>query len=156
MKEHADKCSHAKSADLNVGDRVLVKQPKKSKMSTPFNPEPFEIKEKKGSMITAQNADPTVTINASFFKKLPSNIQVHPVPSDEEDQSSPFIEAAEAVEPVGPAGPAGPPAVVHVPVEPDELPAVAPVEPVEPVEPSALRRSARTRRVPEHVKDFVT
>ena len=152
MKEYADKCSHTKSVDLKVGDTVLIKQPKKNKMSTPFNPEPFKIKEKKGSMITAQNAERTVTRNASFLKKLPSNIPVHPVPSDEEDQSSPFTEAAEAVEPVGPAGP---PAVVHVPVEPDELPAVVPVEPVELVEPPALHRSARTRRVPEHFKDYV-
>ena len=51
IKEYADKCSHAESADLNAGDKVLVKQPKRNKMSTSFNPEPFEIKKKKGSMI---------------------------------------------------------------------------------------------------------
>ena len=74
------------------------------------------------------------------LKSFLPTYQCTQVPSDEEDQSSPFIEAAKAVEPVGPAGP---PAVVHVPVEPDELPAVLPVEPVKlPV----LRRSARTKK----------
>ncbi len=85
VKEYADKY-------LNVDDKVLIKQPKQNKMSTPFKPEPFEITDNKGSMITAQNAEHSVTRNASFFKKLPSNI--HPMPSDEEEQSTPFIDAA--------------------------------------------------------------
>ena len=37
MKEYADTCSDAKSADLNVGDRVLVKQPKKKKTRCPHH-----------------------------------------------------------------------------------------------------------------------
>ena len=80
MKEYADKCSDAKSTDLSVGDKVLIKQPKQNKMSTPFKPEPLQITHKKGSMITAQNGECNVTRNSSFFK-LPSNIPVHPVPS---------------------------------------------------------------------------
>ena len=32
VKEYADKRSHAKSTDLNVGDKVLIKQPKKDKI----------------------------------------------------------------------------------------------------------------------------
>lgn len=46
MKEYADRCSHAKNTDLSVGDKVLLKQPKQNKMSTPFKPEPLEIKDK--------------------------------------------------------------------------------------------------------------
>ena len=129
MKEYADKYSHAKSKDLDVGDKVLIKQPKKVKMSTPFKPELLEIKDKKGSMITAQTGEYTVTRNASFFKKLPSKL---PVPSDEEEHSTPLTEAAETVEPVTAA------------------------EPVGSSEPPALRRSARTRRMPEYFKDYVT
>ena len=142
MKEYADKCSNAKSTDLSVGDKVLIKQPKQNKMSTPFKPEPLQITHKKGSMITAQNGERTVTRNSSFFKKLPSNIPVHPAPSDEEEQSTPYIETPETVEPV----------------ETAESPAVEPVEPpaLTPVESPALRRSTRARRVPEHFKDYVT
>ena len=54
MKGYADKCNNAKNTDLDVGDKVLIKQPKQNKMSTPFKPEPFEITDKKGSMIRAQ------------------------------------------------------------------------------------------------------
>ena len=32
MKEYADKRSHKKSTDLNVGDKVLIKQPRKDKI----------------------------------------------------------------------------------------------------------------------------
>jgi len=154
MKEYADKCNHARNTDLNVGDKVLIKQPKQNKMSTPFKPEPFEITDKKGSMITAQNAEHTMTRNASFFKKLPSNIPVH----REEEQSTPFIDAAEAVEPIETVEP---PTVT--PVESPRNAPVAPpgnasVEPptVTPVELPPLRRSERARRVPDHFKDYVT
>ena len=104
-------------------------------MSTPFKPEPLEIKDKKGSIITAQNAERTVTRNASFFKKLPSSVPVQLIPSDEEEKFTPSIETAEAAE------------GYH---EADEA-----VED-EPEAPPALRRSERTRRVPEHFKDYVT
>lgn len=45
MKEYANNCSRAKRTDLTVGDKVLIKQPKQNKMSTPFKPEPLEIKD---------------------------------------------------------------------------------------------------------------
>ena len=131
MKEYADKRSHANSTDLNIGDKVLIKQPKKDKMSTPFSSEPLDIKDKKGSMITTQNEERTVIRNASFFKKLPSNIPVPPVPSDDEEQSTPLTETAEAVEPVTQAGP------------------IEPVEAVESSEPPVLHRS-------KYLKDYIT
>ena len=103
-------------------------------MSTPFKPEPLEIKDKKGNIVTAQNAERTVTRNASFFKKLPSSVPVQLIPSDEE-QFTPSIEAAEAAD------------VAEGNHEADEA-----VED-EPEAPPALRRSERTRRVPGHFKD---
>ncbi|KAK3720291.1 hypothetical protein QZH41_007748 [Actinostola sp. cb2023] len=95
MKEYADRHNHARASDLKVGDKVLVKQQKKNKLSTPFKPEPLEVKEKKGSMITAHNAEYTVTRNTSFFKKIPSSTQV-PLPlSDEEEELHPNNETDE-------------------------------------------------------------
>ena len=90
-------------------------------------------------MITTQNGERTVTRTSSFFKRLPSNTPVHPVPSDEEEQSTPYIETPETVEPV-------------------ESPTIEPVEPpaLAPVESPAPRRSVRARRVPEHLKDYIT
>ena len=100
MKKYSVKCSNVKTTDLSVGDKVLIKQPKQNKMSTPFEPEPLQITHKRGSIITAQDGERTVTRNSSFFKKLPSNIPVHPAPSDDEEQSAPYIETPETVETV--------------------------------------------------------
>ena len=150
MKEYADKCSNAKSTGLSVGDKVLIKQSKQNKMSTPFKPEPLQITHQKGSMITAQNGERTLTRNSSLFKKLPSDIPVHPVLSDEEEQSTPYMEAPETVEPVE--------TVESPSVTTNESPTVELVEPpalAPAVASRALRRSARARRVPKHFKDYV-
>ncbi|CAI6367348.1 unnamed protein product [Macrosiphum euphorbiae] len=57
--------------ELEVGDTVLVKQKEINKYSTPFNPEPLEIIEVKGTMITGRRDDQgQVTRNASHFKKI--------------------------------------------------------------------------------------
>ena len=65
----------------------------------------------KESMITAQNADQSITRNASFFKKLPSNISLNSVPIDEKteqssaitDEATESIELMETVDPVTPS-----------------------------------------------------
>lgn len=85
MKEYADRHNHAKASDLKVGDRVLIKQPKQNKMSTLFNPEPLEITKRKETMVTAQNAEKSVTSNTSFFKKIPSSTPATSTVSDGED-----------------------------------------------------------------------
>ena len=38
MKEYHDKRTNAKKRTFNIGDTVLVKQQKKNKLSTRFNP----------------------------------------------------------------------------------------------------------------------
>ncbi|XP_061176121.1 uncharacterized protein K02A2.6-like [Saccostrea echinata] len=73
MKQHADHYSRVKEIDLEVGDNVLVKQPKTSKLSTPYEPNPLEILKTKGTMVTAGNGEKTITRNASHFKKIESN-----------------------------------------------------------------------------------
>ena len=67
MKELSDSRSNAKDTTLQIGDKVLVKQPETDKLSTPFKPVSYEIVEKKGSMLT----DHVITRNSSFMKKIP-------------------------------------------------------------------------------------
>ena len=74
------------AGEYAVHGKDCGKQPKQNKMSTPFNPKPLEIKGDKGHMITVQNAERTVTRNASFFKKLSSSVPAQLIPSDEEKQ----------------------------------------------------------------------
>ena len=56
-------------------DTVLVRQPKKNKLSTPFNPEPLVVEEKKGSMVTAGDGFKTITRNSSILKIIPKNLK---------------------------------------------------------------------------------
>ena len=131
MKEYADTRNHARDSDLKVGDQVLIKQPKQNKMSTPFNPEPFQITEKKGSMITAQNAQKAVTRNTSFFKKISSRTPIPSTLVDEEEELQSSNEDLDQEFDIDSA-----------PTYTDS--AAAP----------SLRRSTRTRRAPEYLKDY--
>lgn len=73
-KQYADSRNKAKHREFEVGDKVLIKNDKKqNKLSTPYRPEPFFVKEKKGTMITASSKGKDITRNASCFKKLPKH-----------------------------------------------------------------------------------
>ena len=54
MKTYADERNNAKRSKLTIGDNVLVKQPKQNKLSNPFDTKPYQITEKKGTMVTAE------------------------------------------------------------------------------------------------------
>lgn len=69
-KEYADISRHAKSHDIQLGDTVLVVQPKVNKLTTPYNPQPFTVIRVEGTKITAMCGQRTITRNASLFKKI--------------------------------------------------------------------------------------
>ena len=71
MKELADSRNRAQENTFNVGDPVLVKQEKANKLSTMYDHTPYRIKQKKESMITAENEEgKCITRNSSHFKKI--------------------------------------------------------------------------------------
>ena len=70
MKTLAESRRPIKDSDIQVGDTVLVKQPKTGKFSTPYYPVPLEVTNKNHSLLTAEGADRSVTRNSSHFKKL--------------------------------------------------------------------------------------
>ena len=70
-KLHADNKSRARESSLSPGMVVLMKQPKQNKLSTPFDPNPFVVREKKETMVTASNDFKTVTRNSSQFNVIP-------------------------------------------------------------------------------------
>ncbi|KAL3864805.1 hypothetical protein ACJMK2_006458 [Sinanodonta woodiana] len=82
MKSYADQTRKAKKSNFKVGDSVLVKQEKRDKLSTPFDPKPYEVINKKGSMITARREDHQITRNSSFFKTVKNS--PHIPPSDDQ------------------------------------------------------------------------
>ena len=75
MKRYADKRLHAEANPIDTGDTVLVKQPRLNKLSTPFNPTPLVVTERKGTMVTAQRSDGSqVTRNVSMFRSIPQTL----------------------------------------------------------------------------------
>ena len=71
MKELADERNHAKENTFEIGDKVLVRQPQYSKLTSPYKPAPFEVIEKKGTMVTVENDQGRMTRNSSHMKKIP-------------------------------------------------------------------------------------
>jgi hypothetical protein len=55
---------------LSVGDSVLVKQPKRNKLTPAYNPHPAKVIGVKGSMVAVETDTNTVTRDGSKFKKL--------------------------------------------------------------------------------------
>ena len=81
MKMNADKFNHAKEHTILVGDTILVRQQKKNKLSTRFDPEPYQVTRVKGTMVTATR----LTRNISFFKKI-SPQQPHQQDTDRQEE----------------------------------------------------------------------
>lgn len=55
IKQYADKKHRAQNSVIHIGDTVLLRQKKHSKFSTKFDPHPFKVTRKKGTMVTASS-----------------------------------------------------------------------------------------------------
>jgi transposase InsO family protein len=154
MKSYADKRHHAKDTNLEPGDAVLIRQPKRNKFSTPFSPHPCIVKETKGSMITAMRNDgSTVTRNASMYKAIPANVPIS-IQEDEpvlnEELLEPTVDNPSARQPPTPVR--EPPTSVREPPTPMRKP-LTPAHKPSPVAP--LRRSQRSCVKPQRLIEQV-
>ena len=70
IKKYSDNHHHAKPKNIVVNDKVLVKQPKVTKLTPIYDPNPYIVVSRKGSMITAERDGRRITRNISFFKKI--------------------------------------------------------------------------------------
>ena len=68
MKAYADAKARATPSEIAIGDLVLARQRKQNKLSTPFDPRPFRVIRKKGTMVTACRSGKYITRNTSHFK----------------------------------------------------------------------------------------
>ena len=73
MKEYAENHGHIRRTDIGVGDLVLVKNCRTSKSEPYYDPEPYVVIYKKGTMITARRKDRKITRNATWFKVIPDD-----------------------------------------------------------------------------------
>ena len=75
--------SGVKKSEVKVGDNVLVRQERKNKLTSHFNPTPYVVTKREKSRVTARNADGhVITRNVSHFKFIPKQ---QPIDSDDSD-----------------------------------------------------------------------
>ena len=91
MKKHSDQALHTKPSHIQIGDTVLARQPRKHKLSPPFNPQPRTVVAVKGSMVTAEANGHSVTRNSSHFKRVaipnqPASYHAQSDPEDTDDE----------------------------------------------------------------------
>jgi len=87
QKVYVDQRRKAKYSTINVGDRVLVKQEKRNKLSTRFSTTPYTVISRTGTKITAQNnQNCTITRNVSHFKKIVPRNENESETSDNESE----------------------------------------------------------------------
>ena len=73
-KEYADRSRNAKNSSIQVGDQVLVKQQRENKLSSKFEPEPYEVIQRTGNevMLKASHGG-TYRRNVAHVKNFHSN-----------------------------------------------------------------------------------
>ena len=75
MKMYADTRARAKTSTIKVGDIVLARQRKYNKLSTRFDPVPFQVVRLNGTKVTACRNGKYITRNVSHFKVIDAEIQ---------------------------------------------------------------------------------
>ena len=167
MKACADNKANVKPCNVSLDEAVLVKSPfSASKGGTVYGPTPMTVVSKKGSMITAEGDNRTVTRNSSFFKNIyPPAVNQ----GNDESRNSGFGSSADekciqepalTFESSNAPGPNSldPPNTRHVK---DDLPSSSNLVPVpvsqtqtfQSCDPPPLRRSSR-RRIPRKILDL--
>ena len=86
-KQYADKRRNAQGSDLTPSDKVLVRQERRNKLSTPFAPEPYDVITKNGNSVVIESSEGVQSMrNTTHVKKYgepsPSPDETTPVPDD--------------------------------------------------------------------------
>ena len=76
MKFHAEKRRNIVESKLNVGDKILMRHMTKTgKLVSKFDPEPYEVVDRKGSMLIVQRGEERKARNAMHCKPVLTNKQ---------------------------------------------------------------------------------
>ena len=159
MKKYADMSRNVSTHDIQSGDTVLVKEPRRNKLSsTPFEATPYIVETVKGSMITARRTTDRrrVTRNSSHYKKIQKarrNYKQSEVMPEEENQWSWNFEEEsrasiqpEAEKKTNTKGTEDSYTAEDYMEDPDQSQVVT--------ELPTVRRSGRTRRIPVWTQDY--
>ena len=88
-KRYADRKRYVKTSSIQVGGAVLIQNEKKGKLEPKYDPRPYTVVAKKGTMVTASRDNPrhVITRNSSFFKRMKieeNNDKVDEIDGDDE------------------------------------------------------------------------
>ena len=142
QKDYVDAKRRAAESQVEIGDKVLLRNTKTNKLSPNYNPNPCEVLDRRGGEVTVRNsAGVDIKRNVSFVKKYQertSNDGEIAVEADrqeerESDQSS----------------------VEHGTLKPScSSPLAPPIANTSPVKQMATPRPTRTIRLPKRFEDF--
>eukprot|EP00795_Rhopilema_esculentum_P010266 gene10266-18960_t len=88
-KVYYDKRQHTKPSGIKEGDLVLVKQARKNKLTSKFDPKPYRVIDIRGTKVIAERSDHRITRNISFFKKFYNSFesQIDSETDDDDDDT---------------------------------------------------------------------
>ena len=70
-KEYADSKRHATPSDITEGDLILLRQKQENKLSSTFEPDPYQVVEKNGNAVVIENSTGQSKMrNARHMKKF--------------------------------------------------------------------------------------
>jgi hypothetical protein len=144
MKSYAESRRNIKQCQIKEGDKVLMKNVTKfGKLVPKFQSQPFEVIEKRGSMIIAKRGNEVKARNSSHFRPILTD--VNPLLDFETDEREVINDPVPVVS-VTPS----------VNVVPRSQPGVVPNSPHPPptVVPIATRRSQRVITAPKRLADY--
>jgi len=85
-KERMAETRKGKEHRLRVGDKVLIRQPKKNKLTPLYNPIEMTVVEVKGSSIVATDGQTSVFRDASYFKQVSEDEDDQPIDNSINEQ----------------------------------------------------------------------
>ena len=99
MKKYADEKRRAASSNIKRGDQVLLKQQRKNKLSTRYDPDPYTVVGTKGtSLLLKRRDEPEIMRNSAAVRKLPPDNENDTGGHPQEAGGEPDREPDQAVE----------------------------------------------------------
>mgnify|MGYP000391604480 CR=1 FL=1 len=91
QKEYVDAKRSAVASEVEIGDKVLLRNSKTNKLSPNYDPKPCEVVDRKGGEVTVKSTAGTeIKRNVSFVKKyqeksLEAKVDVEPIHQEQEE-----------------------------------------------------------------------
>jgi len=151
MKKYADNKQYVKPSNIDIGNKVLVKNNPGKKKSVPYyKPNPYTVVQRNGSMISAERNGHTITRNSSFFKQLDPAVQSDMEDESDDDDSDLFESPNPVQQQLGDNGEYPDIVPVPVPVVPQQA-----VRQPQRTQQQQRRCPERDRHLPKYLDDYV-